>query len=116
MLQDRIMVALTTMLVLAAFFTQTSNTIPKTSYLKLVDVWYLVLICQVFAIIVSLVYVENLRLRFKLNKVHVTFQQTNMTIRLSSQKANRFCLFFYSLVTVAILVSFVCMGLTATAG
>ncbi|XP_045134426.1 ligand-gated ion channel 50-like [Portunus trituberculatus] len=64
---DRIMVALTAMLVLAAFFTQTSNTIPKTAYLKLIDVWYLVLICQVFAIIVSLVYVENLRLRYKLN-------------------------------------------------
>ncbi|KAK8400182.1 hypothetical protein O3P69_003107 [Scylla paramamosain] len=64
---DRIMVALTAMLVLAAFFTQTSNTIPKTAYLKLIDVWYLVLICHVFAIIVSLVYVENLRLRYKLN-------------------------------------------------
>lgn len=109
------MVALTTMLVLAAFFTQTSNTIPKTSYLKLVDVWYLVLICQVFAIIVSLVYVENLRLRLDLNKVHVTSHQRNLTFHLSSQKANRFCLVFYSFVTVAILVIFVSVGVTATA-
>lgn len=109
------MVALTTMLVLAAFFTQTSNTIPKTSYLKLVDVWYLVLICQVFAIIVSLVYVENLRLRLELNKVHVTFQQTNLMIHLSSEKANRFCLVFYSLVTISILGIFICVGVTATA-
>ncbi|KAG7155949.1 Glutamate-gated chloride channel-like 8 [Homarus americanus] len=59
---DRIMVTLTSMLVLAGFFAQTSQSNPKTSYLKLIDVWYLVLICEVFGIIVALVYVENLRL------------------------------------------------------
>nr|XP_045613694.1 glycine receptor subunit alpha-2-like [Procambarus clarkii] len=61
--QDRIMVSLTAMLVLATFFSQTSLTMPKTSYMKLIDIWYLALICEDFLIIVSLVLLENLRLQ-----------------------------------------------------
>lgn len=57
------MVSLTSQLVLASFFSQGSLTIPKTSYLKLIDVWYVSLISQVFVVIVSLVLVEVLRLR-----------------------------------------------------
>lgn len=62
-LQDRVMVSLTSLLVLATFFTQTSASIPRTSYLKLIDAWYVALICKTFLVIVSLVVVENLRLR-----------------------------------------------------
>lgn len=69
--QDRIMVTLTSMLVLAAFFAQTSQSNPKTSYLKLIDVWYLVLICGVFFIILALVYVENIRLTPQYRLVNV---------------------------------------------
>ncbi|MCL4130380.1 UNVERIFIED_CONTAM: hypothetical protein GTU68_051643 [Idotea baltica] len=36
---SRIVVALTALLVLSSLFTQTSNSLPKTSYFKLVDVW-----------------------------------------------------------------------------
>nr|XP_027216882.1 acetylcholine-gated chloride channel subunit acc-1-like [Penaeus vannamei] len=61
--QDRVMVSLTSLLVLATFFTQTSASIPRTSYLKLIDAWYVALICKTFLMIVSLVVVENLRLR-----------------------------------------------------
>nr|XP_053626951.1 uncharacterized protein LOC128684702 [Cherax quadricarinatus] len=61
--QDRIMVSLTSLLVLATFFTQTSQSIPKTSYLKLIDVWFIVLIAKDFVIMVALVYIEVLRLR-----------------------------------------------------
>nr|XP_045619273.1 uncharacterized protein LOC123771045 [Procambarus clarkii] len=61
--QDRIMVSLTSLLVLATFFTQTSQSIPKTSYLKLIDVWFVVLISEDFAMIVALVYIEFLRLK-----------------------------------------------------
>ena len=57
------MVSLTSLLVLATFFTQTSQSIPKTSYLKLIDVWFVALIFEDFAIILSLVYVETLRLK-----------------------------------------------------
>ncbi|XP_050710000.1 uncharacterized protein LOC126994762 [Eriocheir sinensis] len=57
------MVSLTSLLVLATFFTQTSQNIPKTSYLKLIDVWFVALIFGDFCIIMSLVYVETLRLK-----------------------------------------------------
>ena len=57
------MVSLTSLLVLATFFTQTSQSIPKTSYLKLIDVWFVALIFEDFAIILSLVYVETLRMK-----------------------------------------------------
>lgn len=57
------MVSLTSQLVLASFFSQGSLTIPKTSYLKLIDVWYVSLISHVFVVIVSLVLVEILRLQ-----------------------------------------------------
>ncbi|ROT63201.1 hypothetical protein C7M84_018955 [Penaeus vannamei] len=55
---DRIMVSLTSLLVLATFFTQTSQTIPRTSYLKLIDVWFVALICEDFFIIMAVVLVE----------------------------------------------------------
>ncbi|KAK4315548.1 hypothetical protein Pmani_013239 [Petrolisthes manimaculis] len=60
---DRIMVSLTSLLVLAGLFAQTCDSIPKTSYLKLIDCWYLALISQDFFIIVALVGVEGLRQR-----------------------------------------------------
>ncbi|XP_042233824.1 uncharacterized protein LOC121874013 isoform X1 [Homarus americanus] len=59
---DRIMVSLTSLLVLAALFTQTSQSIPKTAYLKLIDIWYVTLIIADFLIIVMLVVIENHRL------------------------------------------------------
>ena len=59
------MVSLTSLLVLATFFTQTSQSIPKTSYLKLIDVWFVAVIFLDFAMIMSIVYVEILRLRIK---------------------------------------------------
>lgn len=104
------MVALTAMLVLAAFFTQTSNTIPKTAYLKLIDVWYLVLICQVFAIIVSLVYVENLRLKYNLNTVDISFLRPFKSNDHRFRKANRLCKVFFPAITVAIIITFLITG------
>ncbi|XP_042209223.1 glycine receptor subunit alpha-1-like [Homarus americanus] len=62
---DRIMVSLTSLLVLAALFTQTSQSIPKTAYLKLIDIWYVTLIITDFLIIVMLVFIENQRMQEK---------------------------------------------------
>lgn len=56
------MVSLTSLLVLAALFSQTSQSIPKTAYLKHIDVWYIVLITIDFLIIIILVIIENLRM------------------------------------------------------
>ncbi|KAK3867319.1 hypothetical protein Pcinc_027213 [Petrolisthes cinctipes] len=47
---SRIVVALTALLVLSSLFTQTSNSLPKTSYFKLVDIWLFFSIVMIFLV------------------------------------------------------------------
>ena len=56
---DRIMVSLTSLLVLASLFSQISSGLPHTSYLKLIDIWFLGCIVSDFIIILSLVIVNR---------------------------------------------------------
>ncbi|ROT80564.1 Gamma-aminobutyric acid receptor subunit theta [Penaeus vannamei] len=58
---DRIMVSLTSLLVLVTFFTDTSQAIPKTAYFKLIDVWFMSLMFEDFFIILSIIYIEEQR-------------------------------------------------------
>ncbi|XP_066957536.1 ligand-gated ion channel 50-like [Macrobrachium rosenbergii] len=58
---DRIMVSLTSLLVLSSLFNQSSSSLPKTSYFKLVDVWFLTSIVTIFVIIVIQTVLEHLR-------------------------------------------------------
>ena len=48
---ERVMVSLIALLVLAAFFTQASNASVRTPYFKLLDIWYVVLIFYCFIIV-----------------------------------------------------------------
>lgn len=66
------MVSLTSLLVLTGLLTQTSQSIPKTAYLKLIDIWYIALIFIDFLIIVVLAVVEGLRQRMRSAKVKFT--------------------------------------------
>ncbi|XP_047474147.1 uncharacterized protein LOC125028711 [Penaeus chinensis] len=61
--QDRIMVSLTSLLVMATIFVQTSENITKTSYLKFIDLWFVAMMSEDFFIILGLVVVEVLRMR-----------------------------------------------------
>ncbi|XP_042855531.1 uncharacterized protein LOC122242315 [Penaeus japonicus] len=56
----RLPVALTTLLVLYTSFNQTSSDLPKTAYIKLIDVWYFFCIILLFVIIVVHVLGERL--------------------------------------------------------
>ncbi|KAK7084904.1 hypothetical protein SK128_006794 [Halocaridina rubra] len=68
---NRIMVALTALLVEAAFFTQvtegttygvilhTSESVPQTAYLKMVDIWFVFCIVSLFLIMVVLVVIHR---------------------------------------------------------
>lgn len=60
---DRIMVSLTALLVLATLFTQITETTPKTAYLKLLDVWFVATILVNFSIVMLLVSINVLRVR-----------------------------------------------------
>ncbi|XP_042858648.1 glutamate-gated chloride channel subunit beta-like [Penaeus japonicus] len=48
---SRIVVALTSLLVLSSLYTQTSNSLPKTSYFKLVDIWLFFSIVIIFIVV-----------------------------------------------------------------
>lgn len=60
---DRIMVSLTALLVLATLFTQITETTPSTSYLKLLDVWFVACILLNFSIVIMLVIINAFRMR-----------------------------------------------------
>ncbi|XP_068240407.1 uncharacterized protein [Palaemon carinicauda] len=55
---ERVMVALTALLVEAAFFTQMSSSIPQTAYLKLVDIWFVYCIISLFLVVVTVVFIN----------------------------------------------------------
>ena len=56
------MVSLTSQLLLAELFQLTSKIIPKTAYLKLIDVWYTTLCIFNFLMVLNLVSIEVYRL------------------------------------------------------
>ncbi|XP_071512683.1 glutamate-gated chloride channel alpha-like [Panulirus ornatus] len=58
---ERIMVSLTALLVLAALFTQASSSSVKTPYYKLLDVWYAALILLCFIVVIVNASVHSLR-------------------------------------------------------
>ena len=57
---ERVMVSLTSMLVLVALFSQNSSVV-KTPYYKLLDVWYVVLITLCFIVVISNSVIQILR-------------------------------------------------------
>ena len=58
---ERIMVSLTSLLVLAALFSQASSSSVKTPYYKLLDVWYAILIALCFAAVIMITCVNAIR-------------------------------------------------------
>ncbi|XP_068203848.1 uncharacterized protein [Palaemon carinicauda] len=58
--EERIMVGLTGLLVEATFFSQVSTSIPRTAYLKLVDVWFVYCVISLFAVCVVVVIIQYL--------------------------------------------------------
>lgn len=56
--QNRVMVSLTTLLVLSTLFSQTSDNLPKTSYFKVIDIWFFSSIVFTFLTIITHTIVE----------------------------------------------------------
>ena len=57
---ERVMVSLTALLVLAAFFIQFSHHSVKTSYFKLIDVWYVIMIFFGFIVVIFNIIVHKI--------------------------------------------------------
>lgn len=60
---ERIMASLTSLLVLVGLFAQASNTYVKTPYIKILDLWYVLLIGLCFLVVIAIVVVNLLRTR-----------------------------------------------------
>ena len=60
---NRITVSLTSLLVLSTFFSQVAAGLPKTSYMKLIDIWFMGSIVINFFIVTLLVLIEQFRIR-----------------------------------------------------
>ncbi|XP_064096252.1 uncharacterized protein LOC135208050 [Macrobrachium nipponense] len=58
---ERIMVSLTALLVLAALFTQASSSSVKTPYYKLLDVWYAALIALCFVAVIMITCINSIK-------------------------------------------------------
>ncbi|KAF2363426.1 Low-density lipoprotein (LDL) receptor class A repeat [Trinorchestia longiramus] len=109
---DRIMVSLTALLVLATLFTQITATTPKTAYLKLLDVWFVSTILVNFFIVLVLVTINFFKIRegfadfnmdtpvFSITKHPVHHPPEEKTPRMSL-KIN-----YYSQVSIPVIVAF----------
>lgn len=91
---DRIMVSLTALLVLATLFTQITQTTPKTAYLKLLDIWFVSAIVIDFLIIMILVTINFFKLREGFEAYNettpvFTFGKSNFKHSLQPKENNR---------------------------
>lgn len=114
------MVSLTSLLVLTGLLTQTSQSIPKTAYMKRIDVWYTVFIFIDFLIIIDLAVIEGLRQRVKIKVTKGatvgTTNQKNLSLPFPDQvndlplKLNRVSLVVFPLVfTIFLIIFFIFM-------
>ncbi|CAL4109784.1 unnamed protein product [Meganyctiphanes norvegica] len=58
LIQDRLIVSLTSLLVLLTLFSQVGDTLPKTSYVKMIDDWFLFTIVLLLFIILSHMFID----------------------------------------------------------
>ena len=102
---NRIMVCLTSLLVLAALFSQISSSLPTTSYLKLIDIWFIVCIVLDFLMILLLVVISRYTQKvssFKCDKK--MFQFSNY---LNAEHINKLSKFiFFILIIIFIVIYF----------
>ncbi|XP_050692096.1 uncharacterized protein LOC126983432 [Eriocheir sinensis] len=98
---ERIMVSLTSLLVLVALFSQATNTYVRTPYYKLIDVWYVGLIFLCFAVVIANVLVNYLRV------LRVKSQNDLMKKVLAARKCNIACQIFLLTLFMSLIFVFV---------
>ena len=95
---ERIMVSLTSLLVLTALFTQTSDTSVRTSYFKYLDIWYVSMITFSFLIVMCNAILHSIWTNINRQKLHVVNDADNCIhclpsaiAKARSRNAIRFC-------------------------
>ncbi|CAL4064015.1 unnamed protein product, partial [Meganyctiphanes norvegica] len=84
LLQVRLFVSMTTLLVLYTFFNKTSADLPQTSYVKMIDVWFFFCTILIFSIIVAHVVVEWLEI-LQVVKVRPIFSKGEISTNSASK-------------------------------
>ncbi|KAK7072231.1 hypothetical protein SK128_020363 [Halocaridina rubra] len=104
---DRIMVSLTALLVLATLFTQISVTTPRTSYLKLLDVWFVGSIFFNFAIVILLVVINYFLMNENQDLPADTLKKKfHQSLPLRSSKLNRMSQVFIPVILLTLVVAY----------
>ncbi|XP_064101370.1 glycine receptor subunit alpha-2-like isoform X2 [Macrobrachium nipponense] len=117
--EERINVGLTGLLVEATLFSQVSSSIPRTAYLKLVDVWFVYCVISLFAVCVVIVVIQYLHTEvgdinskksannglMRMNK----FDQAVLN-RLRAVKVNYICRIVYPVISAIFLIAYAVIG------
>ena len=109
------MVSLTSLLVLASLFSQTSETIPKTAYLKLIDIWYIVLIMFDFLVIMDVVIIEHIRLGINSSQTRFSSVKKTKPDEMFIQKMNKYSEIIFCIILIIFLVTFASIGFSSLA-
>lgn len=97
---ERVMVSLTSLLVVVTLFSQTTETIVRTPYYKLIDVWYLALIILGFAVVLVNATVNCLRVSKVKSKSYL------MKKVLAAKRCNTACQVLLFICFVALIMIF----------
>ncbi|XP_047500854.1 uncharacterized protein LOC125046895 [Penaeus chinensis] len=108
---ERIMVSLTAMLVLAALFSQATDSYVKTPYFKLIDIWYATIIALCFIIVLVNLGVNRVRLHGCSQQLSIESECENLKIapkgRGKVDMINMICKILIILVFVMFVVVFI---------
>ncbi|XP_042216900.1 glycine receptor subunit alphaZ1-like [Homarus americanus] len=109
LLQARLVLSLTTKLVLYTLFSQASSSLPDTAYVKLIDIWFFFCICMLFFIILFHVFVDYLPDK-KVNVARVTTllsreQKLLKVPKLSADGALKFVRYLFVPISIIVFLS-----------
>nr|XP_053636379.1 glutamate-gated chloride channel alpha-like [Cherax quadricarinatus] len=87
---ERIMVSLTSLLVLAGLFAQATGSYVKTPYYKLLDIWYVILIAFCFCVVIVNVAVNSVRMHTRSRTYCVPHKTDKVNLFLTKAKRVNF--------------------------
>lgn len=120
---ERVMTSLTSLLVLTALFTQTSNTSARTSYFKLLDIWFVAMIAFSFLIVMCNIILHCIWTDLENKRYHLLKNIENFGSGLESvtaakrrcMNAIRYC-FLSKIIFVVLFISFLAIFCSAAKG
>ena len=96
------------MLVLTTIFIDVSNSLPKTSYLKMIDVWLLFNLLQPFVVVLTHTYMDTLRPENE-DETHLDKKNVRNAKKLDSVR--RFALIYNPIIVMIFVIIYWLVGL-----